>query len=118
MDKVRPWCGQPSDRGRLRNRTCCHLQLHRRQQRRSMHRSVHRHQQVTKFALYRVICMPFHRVLSLFKCSCAQNLKFKTFNVLLSILVVLQNVMLSCKLLRLVSFLMKLKECVMLRHTN
>jgi len=21
MEKVRPWCGQPSDRGRLRNRT-------------------------------------------------------------------------------------------------
>ena len=23
MEKVRPWCGQPSDRGRLRNRTVC-----------------------------------------------------------------------------------------------
>ena len=23
MEKVRPWCGQPSDRGRLRNRTEC-----------------------------------------------------------------------------------------------
>ena len=21
MEKVRPWCGQPSDRGRLRNKT-------------------------------------------------------------------------------------------------
>ena len=21
MEKVRPWCGQPSDRGRLKNRT-------------------------------------------------------------------------------------------------
>jgi len=27
MEKVRPWCGQPSDRGRLRNRTepSCHV---------------------------------------------------------------------------------------------
>ena len=24
MEKVRPWCGQPSDRGRLRNRTALH----------------------------------------------------------------------------------------------
>jgi len=23
MEKVRPWCGQPSDRGRLKNRTAC-----------------------------------------------------------------------------------------------
>jgi len=23
MAKVRPWCGQPSDRGRLKNRTDC-----------------------------------------------------------------------------------------------
>ena len=29
MEKVRPWCGQPSDRGRLRNRTepLSHLQI-------------------------------------------------------------------------------------------
>ena len=28
MEKVRPWCGQPSDRGRLRNRlgtVCCEV---------------------------------------------------------------------------------------------
>ena len=28
MEKVRPWCGQPSDRGRLKNRTvACHPSL-------------------------------------------------------------------------------------------
>ena len=28
MEKVRPWCGQPSDRGRLRNRIDCERKLH------------------------------------------------------------------------------------------
>ena len=28
MEKVRPWCGQPSDRGRLKNRTEMFVYLH------------------------------------------------------------------------------------------
>ena len=28
MEKVRPWCGQPSDRGRLKNRTDNHSYTH------------------------------------------------------------------------------------------
>ena len=28
MEKVRPWCGQPSDQGRLKNRTVQICELH------------------------------------------------------------------------------------------